>query len=1111
LAGLEGSAYYRLPLYSEKGYHRFEIDGVVLLRDYGAFLFEVKGCKIGHISSIDGNAWTMTDWCQPTEAPCAQVDQQKFAFRGLLESVGLADSPCVERVVLPFIGAEEWSAAGYAGLTTTRIVWTKEDLEPDRLRAWLASVPRRRRFSDREWAELLSRFGTEGSSTDSSAPAAPVAPAPANNTEVQFLEFDGDPLSNEQILDLIPGLSDEAVGYSYIVATGALERLRANEFRPELQLVEPDDDEFAKPVLVFHKVLRHMVRQPNLRRFEERTLLLRAVRELAADPTRRALLEQDVLAWRDALVELDEAGIDLGGGVPAELSSRLVRDDLGDILRELQLGFREQMRRHGAARNFEWVGREYLDTAFRPTELVILEGFSRFTPLQEHFVRRCVRLGAQVVIIRPHRPEQQYGFEAVRTAHSAATAGLGHAIRTKPTGFSTRGDLGWLQQNLFSESPSAAPADRDGSVVLEAWPHRNLEVQSAVKRVKAALREGCAAHDVVLAVRDPDTYVPLILEEAELQDTQSLFRIPPRLLLLTPVGRFALGLYAAWEDGLHLDPESLETFLASGLLGARAQQTADMFRAVKPQLFAQCISESDWRGRLGDLRRLREGLPSDSRLPAAGVPLEVADLWQAVIERLGEICSRLAQAESRPVGTHIQLLLDELSRLDDAGMRGAERAVLDQIREVLAESTESASIELSPHEFGRVLLGMSQEREEFASEDPQRVSVLGVESLDGVRKRFVVALGVDDARVPRTPSESWPLEDPEFDKQLQQERYLFLALVRSAAERLVLSYARTDGPDVRHPSMYLAECAEQLGGILAGDPYGGPVGEASSPREPARCRRLGRARREHYAMGELARFKLCPHRYKLERIAPSSRRHDTDFQLVFAAQGHWLRLALDWLAESGHSAPPSPEPATRWFDEALAETRVRALQDFPALRAADHAAIEQSLMQNRDHLVSRFANGQYDISIERVRMKALELVIDERPVTVSTPIRHALRVGRLLHPELRAPTSLDWLIDGTKTDRDEEHEVETESAEDLEVLVHQYDAVTWWRDAIKAVFYAQHGTGQTFLDQKRQDLSRLREELAALIRRIEEGVYPKNPGEHCKYCPACSTCLGKRP
>ena len=1113
LEGLDGCAYYRLPIYTTGGFRRHEIDMVLVLRDYGVFALEVKGCRIENIGAIVGNVWMMVDWFRPEEAPCAQVDDQKFALMDLLRAQGLHGVPCVERVVLPFVTSEGWARGGFAGLNSTRIVWTEEDLTRDRMRAWLESVPGRRRLSDDEWARLVSLFAAGGTPDAMVSPASPGGPADGGAgpgpgvrvPRVRFIEHDGDPFSNEELLGVVPELAVGSVGYSYVVATGALERLRSAAFQPELQMVEPDDDEEAKPVLVFHKVLRHFVRQPSLRRFEERALLLRAVREVATDPVRRALLERDVVAWRDALVELDESGTDLGRGVPPELKEMLVREDLCEVLRDLQVVFRAHMRRQGTARNFEWVGREYLDTVFRPTELVVLEGFSRFTPLQELFIRRSVALGAKVVVVRPNRAEQSHAFEAIRTAHASAFEDIGHDVQVEETGFSSEGELRWLQKNLFADNPSPPPSERNRSVILESWPHRNLEVESAVRRVRRALDGDYRRDDVVVVVRDAETYVPLLLEEAELQGCPGLFRIPPRLLLLTPVGRFALGLYDAWEDGLHLDADLFETFLASGLLGARVQQTADAFRSVKEQLFTRCVSHDDWLGRLSDLREISRVLPAESRIPAAGVPEAVTVLWQEVLGRVVDVCTRLASAESRPVGAHIRLLLDELSRLDVAGMREAERQVLGQIRDALVESTDSASIELTTTEFGSVLLGMSQEREEFASEDDRRVSVVGAESLDGVRKAVVLALGVDDSRVPRPPSESWPMEGGDFEQHLGQERYLFLATVRAAKDKIVFSYAQTDSREVRFPSMYLGEVSALLGRVQESS-YQAPahVVSLAADSHPG----IGRARRQAYDFGELARFRLCPYRYKLERIDVTSSRYDNAFQLAFAAQGSWIEAAFGYLANAGRPTDSRREDVEEWFNHAFRTTGEEALAMYPALRDTDRVAIRQSLLHTRDFLVGWIVKKNYPAGVRHLVVGDVELVVDERPVSIAVPIRHALVIGSFVHPLFPAISTHEWLIDGPKP---ESGVVDVEVRDGVEVMVSQYDVVTWWRESLKAVFYAEHGVGAPFRADAKAKLVSLRQELVGLVRTVEAGNYPKNPGDHCRYCPAFTTCLGRLP
>ncbi|WP_460880862.1 PD-(D/E)XK nuclease family protein [Pontibacter rugosus] len=44
--------------------------------------------------------------------------------------------------------------------------------------------------------------------------------------------------------------------------------------------------------------------------------------------------------------------------------------------------------------------------------------------------------------------------------------------------------------------------------------------------------------------------------------------------------------------------------------------------------------------------------------------------------------------------------------------------------------------------------------------------------------------------------------------------------------------------------------------------------------------------------------------------------------------------------------------------------------------------------------------------------------------------------------------------------------------------------------------------------QNHHDIGALQEELSSSIMGIKQGEFPKNPGDHCKYCPSYNTCLG---
>lgn len=1090
LEPLTGHAYYRIPFYSLGGFYRYEVDVLLVLRDYGVFPLEVKGCGIENISSIEGNVWSMLDWNREEEAPCAQVDEQKFAILDLIrQHPALSSVNVFERVVLPFVERDQWAELGFASLPSTRIVWTADDLEPERIRAWLESVPRKPRLDDDAWAALCGIFQSR-------------PPVPAGDpVKVRFIRYDGRALDADRIRAEIPELDDEQVTWCYIVATGALERLRAKDFHSPLQSVEPDDAERAGPVMVFHKVMRHWVRERKLRRMEERTLLLRAMREMAAvDEHRRSMLEHDVLAWRDVLVHLDEEGLQLDGPLPEDFVDSLVRPSLGPFIQDLQSRFREIVEAHGVGGTYERIVRRFLEDGFRPPNVVVMEGFTRLTGLQRLFVQRCVEQGALLVLVLPYCESQSRGFEAVRSNWDGLWDGADHREifnRIPPCD-----RLQWLQSQAFSDqTPPPRPA-LDDTVTVRIFTHPNSEVSGVLDEIKSALQEQVDPSEMVVVTRDPGTYLPLILEEAEIRGVQEWFHIPPRILMLTPVGRFALGLYESWDGALHLQAAQLESFLSSGILGRRAQETATAFRGLRAQLFELCLRREEWEAALTACGAAANDLGPRSRLPVATVEPADIDLWRVMIGRIESMCQRLSVGGERPVGEHLEILLDELSHLDHLGLRKAERSILAKIREALEEVAHDPAIILSTNEFGEVLVGLANARDEQGEQDykPGKISVAASESVDGVAVRRVFAIGVDDARVPRPPGSAWPLKEQGLDAHILNERYQFVAMVRGATERLYLSWSQTDGECEQRPSMYLEDLRELLSLEVGASPAlpSTESGERAprSPTPPAL-----EVTREVYGLEELSVFRLCPLRYRLERLDRRARSLELAFHMVSGAAGRWLELILGHLADGATECVSDAEASKQWLQQAMRATEQVVWREFSAFRAFDRQSVWQSVLDSLEAMVKDIAHdGRYRVVIERNDQPLVcnvRVGDGTRRVTADLPFVYVR--GQHRYPLLYSDVGQHWLHFGQKAA--EEGPVQEREIDGVRVLERQYDAVIWWWNGVRSLLYAQVGTLNV-------DLEPLSQDIVQTIQQMERGRYPMNPDVHCVWCPVEGICLG---
>ncbi len=928
---------------------------------------------------------------------------------------------------------------------------------------------------------------------------------------VHLFRYSGDPPDSDTLLSSLGVQGD----YTYIVATLAMEsaRIKSKVIAPPHQR-----DEDGHYHLVFHKALRHWLRErraPLLTRAEERVALARAAAEVAvADEALALQLRHDVFAWRDALAELAERGVDLALGLPEDMEMLLVNPGVGDLLSRLQEAYRQQQLAAGR-QPFEDAAYAYLDTDYAPAPHIVLEGFTFLTPLQRRLIEVSDRPGVQIYLLHPYRESQRYGFQIMDGTYAPWLVG-GRAPRTLASVLSTpEGDLRSLQKALFGEDRPAAAGD--GSVTTAAHGHRHQEVADCVRRLRSLIDHGVSPDDIAIVTRNAGNIEALLREEAELQGLPVSLSVPPRLLLLTPLGRFVLTLYEVWGSGaLRLDAGQLETILASGWLGGDVQATADIFSAVRAQFFARCHAEADWKRSLDQLAEACVTLPPGSRLSAALVTGRVIGKWRDAIARVRELCQRLFAGGPRSIGGHVQRLLDELTMLAPEQMRESEREVLERIREALTQVSTATSLAMSATEFGEVLNSLISEydraegEEDGATEPQGRVWVTTPEGIDGRTRQYVFYLGIDSKRSPRAYAEVWPFYRIAIDEHQRKERYLFLAVVRAARHHLHLSYARADEDEVLRPSPYLEEVAELLGLDL----HLSTLAEPERPEDndiPAAPPL--RARRSAYGLAEIAHAGLCPYRYKMERLSPAAAVYRDPFQLRFLAEGHWLDRILTDIRERSESAVGF-DGVYAMLHRAMEATSEQVRGMFPGLRELDwhtaRKAVDEVLRFWAQTLTER---GSFAISVVQPSQITINVNIRDRMVEVDTGLRHAILKGQFERPFVNDLLLEEWLLPGARPEDDAE--ATTQLADGTQVFASLYHAVSWWRQAIRTAYDFQRLSTQVkkpaHFEGVRQDYSKLQIEMQSRIAAIEASKYPKHPGDHCRYCPVRLDCLGLEP
>jgi hypothetical protein len=743
-----------------------------------------------------------------------------------------------------------------------------------------------------------------------------------------------------------------------------------------------------------------------------------------------------------------------------------------------------------------------------------MEGFTYLLPLQEHFVRKCLDGGARLVFVHPSDADQPDGFAVMERTYAPYA---GHGTREElVTPVDAEGpDLRLLQGGLFADRPAGAPAG-DGSVTLAAYAHRHREVAACLDRVRQYLGKpedggtGLPAKGIAIVTRNGGEFVTVLQEEARRLGVLERLRIEPRLLLLTPLGRFALTLYDLNATGrFELTPDRFEMMIASGWLGAAVQHTVDLFAAVRPQALDRCRSVADWERAFAQLAAADRAAPELARLPGTGVGDTQLGAWRKALKQVCDLHARLFDNRPRSIAEHIRRLRDELSRLNPDDMRKDERDLMERILEAL-EVVVGAALVVDDREMSDLLVGMA--RGEHGAEDdppidPAKVWVTTPEGIDSAPRDVVFYLGVDSARVPRPSGMPWPFFAPTADADADRERYLFLTVVRAARRRLHLSYSKEGEGETYGASPYLTAAARLLKReadlTLPAPP---PPAVVPAPHAPPVL--AGQA--GEYDLHDVATFGLCPYRFRLEQFDAFARRFRDKFQLRFQAQGVWLERVFERMVGSGtfrdaetlrraiHAAAKAERPCVHALFAALGPLDWEGIRRY--LKSAFRDFVDCWLAQPEHRHSPPLERG---VTFEQAPPGVqYEFDLDGRTVVVRTWLRHVLRVGNRLRPLPDALTHLHWLLPAYRGEARSGTGGSGMGAvriDGIEVFGALDVAIRWWRGMFRAALRKADYAEQYAANQR---------ELAGRIRAMQAGRFPKHPGDHCELCPVRHACLG---
>lgn len=895
--------------------------------------------------------------------------------------------------------------------------------------------------------------------------------------------------------------------YTYIVATKAM----ARERRALLPADQTNKEN--KSVAVFQDVISLWLEkagEPIATKNERNVLLRRAIDDVTTqDPSLTDILKTDLSSWLKALGNLAETGTNLTHGWLPDKHASLVNPFVGDLLEKLQKAYYEQLGSSGRVL-FEEAARRYFRQQYAPTQVVILEGFTFLTELQKLYVKECTRLGARIEFIVPFRKEQSRVFEQIRQTYH-------HVINwndfSENENISSQPDIHALQSELMTSSRRKIDL-HDNLVKLASYPSRDREMLACINQIREWLNSGFNPEQIAVVMRSPGDFKEqfrdmLHLHPIHYRDEQgSLHEISmpksPRLLLLTPVGRFILTLYQIWKQNqLDMSADNFESIISSGWLGVELQDSANRFRAIKPQRFAHVKSFREWNYTLDELNSQRG---SKVRLPDALAIKDEIYRWKETVKLLESVCRKLFSTKGT-FKDHIRILQNELESIVPENIRKSEKEVLDQIREAFRELENTSSFPITTDEFGdsihAITRSSSNEQDEENEEELlyDSIRIMSPESIDGQVYPCIWYLGTDNLRVPLPPTLPWPFFEDGRESHLNKERYMFVTVLRAAQTQIILSYSREDAGRSYEASIYLHEIERKFQLQMTHHDWKDTLELLEAPVISPRAQTYALGLKDTYTLNEIAHYGVCPLRYHLETLHPEASVYRSEWQLTKATQGIWLMSILERLTEQNSAL--NVESIVQKADQLRQEVKVGLKKQFPSFDAVTWEEVEQRVW---DSLISNLSyRPEYPKRVKLGKAFSWKVAIDGQNdfVDINTNIPFILQSGRYDSPIVSPILHQEWLLPGKKESGD------FNESDGLKSFNSHYHAVQWWIKTHRSLLVRdQNPLSSKLVLDLQEHMKEANTLIGFWVEQIRNNLFPKRPGEHCRNCSVRSECLG---
>ena len=521
-------------------------------------------------------------------------------------------------------------------------------------------------------------------------------------------------------------------------------------------------------------------------------------------------------------------------------------------LKTLYRGFQDYIRDHfiTTEETLDVLRRSLVKSKILPDSVVIFDGFTGFTPIQNRLIQELMRVCEETIVtVTIGEEEDPYQMDGEQklfhlskktvadlvklAAEAEVTRGEDVFVKGGPNRFTEAPALCYLEQNLFRYQYEPYTEKQCEIRMFEALSPREEVHQTALYIRKLIREEGLTYRDIAVVIGDLEGYASYVETEfGQLEIPCFLDRT--RGIVLNPMIEYiksALQLYIrdfSYDTVFH--------FLRSGMADISREEIDELENYVirtgargyrtYSRLFTRRTEEMQQGSGQEDTERAEETLERLNRIRQQFADT-VEILHMAPRAKAGEYVDHLYDfLEQNQVQ---QKLLNYQQRFEQEGDLAKAREyaqiyrlvmdLLDQIYELLGEE------EISLQEFADILeAGFGEITVGTIPQNVDRIVVGDMERTRLKQVKVLFFLGVNDGNIPKNVSKGGIISDmdrefliesgtemaPSPRQQMYIQRlYLYLNMTKPS-ERLYLSYAKvnSDGKGIR-PS-YLIDTVRKL-------------------------------------------------------------------------------------------------------------------------------------------------------------------------------------------------------------------------------------------------------------------------------------------------------------